>query len=109
MRECDAAKLMRATVQGLVPIPAVGDAYFMYPQRWAPLVLAYGSIMQGRGGIGWLQAHSKYGASSSMYFYHIDTHTGILSLIVHQAFEYLFMESNHFQPFLREVKISLLK
>lgn len=59
MRECDASKLARAAGQGLIPIPTVGDAYFMYPQRWAPLVLAHGAVLLGRGGISWLRAHVR--------------------------------------------------
>ena len=61
MRECDTAKLTRAAAQGLVPIPTVGDAYFMYPQRWAPLVLAHGAVLLGRGGMSWLRAHVRSG------------------------------------------------
>jgi hypothetical protein len=58
-RECDAAKLTVAAAEARMPVPTVGDAYFFYPQRWAPLVLAYGAAMLGRGGFSWLQAHCK--------------------------------------------------
>jgi len=59
MRECDASKLAKSAAQGLISFPAVGDAYFLYPQRWAPLVLTYGAVLLGRGGISWLRSHCR--------------------------------------------------
>lgn len=47
-RECDAAKLSRAATTAAINFPAVGDVYIMYPQRWAPFFLNFGSLIMGR-------------------------------------------------------------
>jgi len=56
-RECDAAKLSRAATTAAIKFPAVGDVYIMYPQRWAPFFLNFGSLIMGRAVGQWLLAY----------------------------------------------------